>query len=134
MVSKKEMKINFEVKGEPVGYSNGEKEKRWRKDIYTECENNIKTGKFKRIDKEIKLKVEIAFYLTKERLLKNNDLDNLSKPVLDTICKVKSKNYPTGALFTFDDDNVVELILHKRLKIDNEKEKAVIKISEFTNI
>ena len=76
--------------------------------------------------------MEIIFYLKKDRL-ERNDLDNLAKPVLDTICKIRyaKKKKLIGAIFDYDDDKVFQLILEK--KPTKDKEKAIIKIWKINN-
>jgi len=115
--------IEFRVNGTPKPWANNEIE--WRKKIKDEC---IKLPKIKG---KVKLRVKIIFYLKKERLNKS-DLDNLAKPVLDTICKVnnpqtKDKSL-TGNIYDYDDNMVFELILKKE---ESEIEGAFIHIEEI---
>jgi len=66
----------------------------------------------------LKFEVGIVFYL-RTTTFKKSDLDNLAKPVLDTLflpydAQVKDKSL-TGALFEMDDSQVHKLLLEKCL-------------------
>jgi len=115
----------IEVKGTPKAWLNDEFN--WRREIKDVCSN------FKNIKEDIKLKVEIIFYLKNTRI-KRPDLDNLAKPVLDTICKINNPQTTdeslSGNLFDYDDDHVFELIVIKK---EREEEGATIKIWELEN-
>jgi hypothetical protein len=64
------------------------------------------------------LSVEIVFRMSPPRFL-DADLDNLAKPVLDTLFRAKRVQLPqtagevSGVLFAFDDSRVVRLVLEK---------------------
>jgi Holliday junction resolvase RusA-like endonuclease len=106
---------NYEVRGlEPRPWGT-KKQWGWRELIF-------KTLSSKKVSKEIyenkRFKVSVIFYLGKTQYGRT-DLDNLAKPVLDTIFKVRyaqsraRKDGLTGALFDVDDDQVIELNLKK---------------------
>jgi hypothetical protein len=71
--------------------------------------------------------VELRFFFTPEALAQV-DLDNLAKPVLDTLFlsrypQVKDRSL-TGAAFRLDDDRVYSLNLAK-LPVEDESEEGV---------
>ena len=106
----------------------GNNEWNWRKAI-------ADAAKEKRIDvisSFLNFSVNIVFYLMKTTL-DRSDLDNLAKPVLDTLFlpnnpQVKDKAL-TGALFEIDDNRVFKLSLEKLLVSTNHEEGAEIIIS-----
>ena len=117
--------IIINVRGNPKPWGNNQKglEIAWREEIKKAC------PKIEKI-KDIRLKVEIIFYLN-DKNIKRPDLDNLAKPVLDTICKISNPQGEAkrkglyGILTDYDDNRVFELILTKR---EREKEGATIKV------
>lgn len=66
--------------------------------------------------------------MNKKGIVKS-DLDNLAKPILDTICKVNNPQTKdktlTGNLFDYDDNRVFELSLKKQ---ERDEDGAIIKI------
>jgi len=71
--------------------------------------------------------VEITFFMS-ARNIQGADLDNLAKPVLDTLFRsrypqVKDLNL-TGAIFEMDDDRVFRLLLEKRV-VSTDAEQGV---------
>jgi hypothetical protein len=77
--------------------------------------------------------VEVTFYLG-EQAFGRADLDNLAKPVLDTLFESRNPQAPdaalTGALFPgLDDDRVTRLHLEKRPAAAPELQGADIKVS-----
>jgi len=60
------------------------------------------------------------------------DLDNLAKPMLDTLFQTRNAQVKdlslTGALFNVDDDRVFKLILEKRLVSTGAEEGVDIKV------
>ena len=82
--------------------------------------------------KNSKFTIKIIFWISSSRL-GMSDLDNLAKPVLDTLfhsryAQVKDKTL-TGALFDVDDDRVFKLVLEKKLALSNKDEGADITTS-----
>lgn len=76
--------------------------------------------------------VEIIFYMNTTHI-QGADLDNLAKPVLDTLFRTR---YPqvkdlslTGAVFEMDDSSVFRLVVEKRLIATDKDEGADISIS-----
>ena len=61
--------------------------------------------------------VKVVFWMT-EPHVKHADLDNLAKPVLDTLFLIRNAqcgDSRTGALFDVDDNRVFELTAEKRI-------------------
>ena len=121
------MKISFKVKGEPKTWGN--KEWGWRESIAKEVRKKCK-GSFN-VKNDTRFCVTIKIF--KKNHLKMNDLDNLAKPILDTIFdekprSEKAKN-PTGQLFEkISDERITKLIVQKESPKNNE-EGAEIEIS-----
>ncbi len=65
--------------------------------------------------------VDIIFFLTPGNTPGGTELDNLAKPVLDTLFRAR-KQQPTGTLFDTHDTNVYKLTLEKRLVSTQEEE------------
>ena len=100
--------MEFVIRGIPSPWANGEPEVRWRKAIATQVppRPEIPAGAV--------FEVELEFCVHPDRLLRGNDLDNLAKPVLDTLfTQSRPSKHPTGALFGVDDGQVVDLKLRK---------------------
>ncbi len=108
--------ISFPVRGyKPIAW--GDNERDWRRAIADEARGlRYKVGA-RKISERTSFIVEILFLLC-PRYIKGVDLDNLAKPVLDTIFKSRHSQvkdlYLTGALFDVDDDQVIRLVLEKR--------------------
>ena len=77
--------------------------------------------------------VRLVFYL-KAAHIRHTDLDNLAKPVLDTIFLSRnpqvSDSALTGSLFDVDDDRVFGLHLEKR-QVSNEAEEGMDAMIEW---
>ena len=71
--------IEFSIHGTPSPWANEEIEVRWRQAIAAQVppKAEIPSGAI--------FEVELEFRLDPRRLLRSNDLDNLAKPVLDTL-------------------------------------------------
>lgn len=117
--------ISFNVRGiKPAPW--GTNEWSWRNAVALEARKQHRnSGNLRRFE------VSIVFYLL-HPTLDRSDLDNLAKPVLDTIFL---PNYPqvkdrtlTGALFEVDDSFVHKLTVEKRLVKTAEEEGAEIAI------
>lgn len=101
------------------------KEWDWRKAIAVEASKQFQEHPVSKSDFE----VSIMFYLTQSTFEKS-DLDNLAKPVLDTIFlpnnpQVKDKTL-TGSLIKLDDSLVKKLNLEKRIVSNSQDEGAEI--------
>ena len=87
----------------------------WRKALYNEARGHLSS--VGSVSNETKFHVSIIFF--REKTPKEPDIDNLAKPVLDTIFCSRHYQGPTpslaGALFNVDDEQVFRLELEKRL-------------------
>ena len=116
-MEKKEI-IDIFVEGKPVTYSGEQPEEDWKNTI----KNAFSEVELEPIDKSI---VKLDFALLLERFMrrggsKKNDLDNLAKPVLDSLVDIKVLE---------DDTGVLNLTLRKR---KSKKEGVRITVSEFS--
>lgn len=87
------------------------------------------------ISEQTEFTVNIVFFL-KEQALKKPDLDNLAKPVLDTLFANTNSQVPkeykpliTGVLFGVDDNRIYKLVLEKQPASTNADEGADITIT-----
>ena len=116
--------MEFTVEGTPKGYSNNGEEK-WRKAIAKKVDSLENTLKYTEMSK---FKVEITFFL----LENSHDLDNLIKPVLDTLFKGERSSIRfselTGKLIKYDDRTVYRLIAKKEIVSDFSGAKITIDI------
>jgi hypothetical protein len=121
--------IPLEVRGTPIPYSSQDRERKWREVIEKEA-------KLKRTDElEQSISASTVFTVTIQFELANelgSDLDNLIKPVIDTLffsppnCP-PANPMPTGALFrTISDKRVFEI---RATKVHAETEGTVITVS-----
>ena len=110
--------LDIFVEGKPVTFGNASTEKPW-KDNIKKAFTNVKLEPIE------KSKVALDFSLLPERFMKRgkqplNDLDNLSKPVLDAMVEIN---------VFLDDSGILDLTLRKR---KSNKEGVRIRISEFS--
>ena len=110
--------LDIFVEGKPVTFGNASTEKPW-KDNIKKAFTNVKLEPIE------KSKVALDFSLLPERFMKRgkqplNDLDNLSKPVLDAMVEINVFLYDSG---------ILDLTLRKR---KSNKEGVRIRISEFS--
>lgn len=108
--------ISFHVRGhKPIAWGNNEWE--WRRALADEVRGLRYTVDAHDISARTSFIVEIVFLLC-PHYIKEVDIDNLAKPVLDTIFKSRhpqvQDRYLTGALFDVDDNQVIRLVLEKR--------------------
>ena len=120
-MEKKEI-IDIFVEGTPVTYSGGQPEEDWKNTIKNIIHPIWAELKMEPIDKSI---IKLDFALLLERFMrqggsKKNDLDNLAKPVLDSLVDIKVLE---------DDTGVLNLTLRKR---KSKKEGVQITVSEFS--
>ena len=129
----KSWEITFSLRGQlPRPWGTNEWE--WRQAIADVARERVKGLYMEDPPEDSHFEVEITFYLP-QPTFSQADLDNLAKPVLDTLFHAK---YPqtrregiTGVLLRdIDDDHVVALALRKQL-VDN-KEQAGADISVWT--
>lgn len=108
--------ISFPVRGQkPIAWGNNEWD--WRRAVADQARGLRYKVDAHKISERTSFIVEIVFLLC-PHYIKEVDIDNLAKPVLDTVFKSR---YPqvqdyhlTGALFDVDDDQVIRLVLEKR--------------------
>ena len=110
--------VDVFVEGKPVTFGNASIEKPW-KDSIKNAFNNVE------LDPLEKSTVTLDFALLPERFMKRgkqklNDLDNLSKPVLDALVEIN---------IFLDASGILDLTLRKR---KSKKEGVRIRISEFS--
>jgi Holliday junction resolvase RusA-like endonuclease len=93
--------FTIEITEHPVGYSN-KGEKKWREAIREAC---IRKKRPEIGPPSPRFEVTMEFRLAKGRCFQTNrnDLDNLVKPVVDTLFATKSKKFRCGILFNEDD-------------------------------
>ena len=86
-------------------------------------------GSHIRATKSDRFEVWMVFRLIRDS--RPQDLDNLSKPVLDTLfCDSYSRKHVKGSLYTVDDSQIWKLHLEKKV-VSNEKEEGVSIVIEF---
>ena len=124
MVGQEQVRLN--IRGmQPRTYSN--EEGFWRKYIANYLMQERAGGRIPeshiRVTESDRFEVWMVFHLVKDSRPK--DLDNLSKPVLDTLfCDRYSRKHAKGALYQVDDYHVWKLHLEKRL-VESEKDAGV---------
>ncbi len=122
-----EQEITFSVIGmKPVAWGNNEWE--WRSAIAKKIREISTVKNWQKLDysHERQFSVKIIFSMTAAHI-KRTDLDNLAKPILDTLFLSRNPQAPrenvTGVLFPVDDSLVYKLILEKRV-VDSETEEG----------
>ena len=108
--------ITLSVRGmKPIPW--GSNEMAWRKFIADQARAKFGQEKWE-ISAQTRFSMEVMF-LMKEDNIQRADLDNLAKPVLDTLFRVRYAQVKdlsrTGALFSVDDDRVFKLLLEKQV-------------------
>ncbi len=109
--------IRLIVRGsKPSPWANGPAEVAWRAALASSARSQWPPGSIPEVSDGARFAVEIRFHLT-GATAGRADLDNLAKPVLDTIflprnVQVKDRSL-TGAIFGVDDDRVYRLGLEK---------------------
>ncbi len=121
--------IKISVRGEtPKTYSNNDWD--WRRVIAKKARQFQNRRDVQQTSEETKFTVDIVFYL---RSVIRQDLDNLAKPVLDTLFLPDNpkKEDPSisNVLFNLDDKQVFILNMEKKHVSDNSEEGADITIS-----
>jgi Holliday junction resolvase RusA-like endonuclease len=109
-------KINVSVRGQrPLPYANNEWE--WRRLVATCARKYRERVQDVHFSRATNFTVSVIFYFKGDRIPRA-DLDNLAKPVLDTLFRVDNSQVQdrtlTGALFNIDDRGVCKLVLEKR--------------------
>jgi len=116
--------LDISVRGmKPVSFGGGEPEKQWWEELATKAQLVRASQPLPAITAPARFTVEMVFFLREAygNKLEGSDLDNLAKPVLDTLFKGR-KQPPTGILFDLDDAFVAKLIMEKRLAATQEEE------------
>jgi hypothetical protein len=106
-------RVELSVRGVlPTPWGAGEQEWRWRAALAAEASRVIREGGPLGFHLFAEFRVEIVFYLT-DVAHRSCDLDNLEKPVLDTLFKEMRQQAPvdgiTGAMFEAYDSRVMEM-------------------------
>jgi Holliday junction resolvase RusA-like endonuclease len=116
--------LAFALRGvRPVPFAGGEAEKPWWQTLATQAQAVRAKRSFPAVASSARFAVDIVFFLMPKNTPGGSDLDNLAKPVLDTLFKGR-KQPPTGTLFDVHDTNVIKLTLEKRL-VSTEEEEGV---------
>lgn len=119
------MSIKISVQGEkPVPWGCNEWD--WRRVVAKQA-RQVRSQIQGTISTNAQFSVALIF-LIGEDYIGRTDLDNLAKPVLDTLFQIRNAQVKdpslTGALFDVDDDQVFKLNLEKRL-VSSEEEQGV---------
>lgn len=95
----------------------GSSEWEWRRALAEKARSARIGSELKDLHLLSQFEVAVTFLMTNPHI-QRADLDNLAKPVLDTLFRSRnaqvSDSSLTGALFDFDDDRVFRLTLEKR--------------------
>ena len=125
--------VTVSVRGQrPIPW--GCKEWKWRGCISDKARivRRTKEDMLPAAPQDIHFSVSLVF-LMKPGSIEHADLDNLAKPVLDTLFHSRSAQVQdkelTGALFDVDDDRVFQLIAAKKLVVGPDDEGIDITIS-----
>lgn len=106
------------IYGEPSPWANENREENWRREIAQQLDlRNIKVDYKEDSEFEVKIK-----FLLRSDTFKKSDLDNLAKPIIDTIFKTsRSERFKdlTGRLIYLDDNKIKKLLLEKEIVNDN---------------
>ena len=107
--------IQFTIQGTPRTYGNNEMN--WRSTIATHVRRTAQMqGLQIPITGVSAINVKLTFYLAANRFYVRNDLDNLVKPILDTLFRAHNPQVPPdlfGVLFDCDDELIYSLHLDK---------------------
>ncbi|HEY7358117.1 MAG TPA: hypothetical protein VH590_16670 [Ktedonobacterales bacterium] len=119
--------VVFALRGErPIPFAGGAAEKQWWQTLATKAQAVRASRSFSAPAASTRFALDVVFFLTPENGpggVEGTDLDNLAKPVLDTLFKAR-KQQPTGALFDLDDASVIKLTLEKRL-VSTQQEEGI---------
>ena len=107
----------------PVPFAGGEAEKQWWQALAAKAQVVRANRPLRAIPSSTSFSVDIIFFLMPGNTPGGSDLDNLAKPVLDTLFRAR-KQQPTGTLFDLDDANVFELTLEKQF-VSTQAEEGV---------
>lgn len=117
--------IIFDVSGRPSPWANEPHESAWRQAIATRAREVVAEPYGATVRPS---RVVVEFRLTPRR---KGDLDNLAKPVLDTLFRQsRISKHPVACIFTCDDFYLSELIL-RRIEVSGLEEEGATIIIEF---
>ena len=118
--------IKLEIKGRPSPWANQPHEGIWRECIASQARAALLTAHAKEV---IPKRVEIEFRMLPGR---RGDLDNLAKPVLDTLFRQSRKSlHPVACIFECDDCKLEELIL-RRTRVDTAQAEGATIIMDLS--
>ena len=110
----------------------GSNEWSWRMAIAEQARAERPQQQIVSVANTTRFSVAIVFFMT-EAHIQRADLDNLAKPVLDTLFRIRNAQVRdmslTGALFNVDDDCVYKLSLEKEVVPDAQNEGVQVTIS-----
>ena len=117
-------RVSFQVRGNPPT-PGGSNEWAWRSAVAAQARAAASAAPVLPPPPSARFTAELVFYLA-EANFERADLDNLAKPVLDTVflphnAQVQDRSL-TGAIFQVDDAQVVRLTLEKRAARTPEEE------------
>jgi hypothetical protein len=117
------MSVTLIIKGRPSPWANQPHEGIWRLQIADQARAAVQTP----FSQEVKPRsVTIEFLMISTR---RGDLDNLAKPVIDTLFRQARKStHPVACLFMCDDFHLHELILRRSVVESPANEGAIITI------
>lgn len=117
----------LEIIGRPSPWANQPHEGIWRKQIAEQARATV-LGPF---DESVKpVRVVVEFRMLPSR---GGDLDNLAKPVLDTLFRQSRKStHPVACIFQCDDCHLNELLL-RRTEVSSPAEEGATITIEFAN-
>ena len=122
--------VTVSVRGEkPIPWGCNEWD--WRKSVAESARAVRPQSAQQQVSSDTRFAVEIVFLMTAAHIGRA-DLDNLAKPMLDTLFQTRNAQVKdlslTGALFNVDDDRIFKLILEKRLVSTGAEEGVDIKV------
>ena len=123
--------VEFEIRG-MAPRTDGDSMRPWRNYIAEKAkEKRIKADlptSHRKVNASTCFEISLVFYLLKVDI-NNRDLDNLAKPVLDTIFHSQGSSHPHEALYDIDDSAVWKLHLEKREAPSEEKAGVSMRIT-----
>ncbi len=123
-------RVSFTVRGKPPTPW-GSNEWAWRSAVAVQARAVASTVPDLPPPSDARFTAEIVFHLGASNF-ERADLDNLAKPVLDTVFLPRNPQVQdrslTGAIFRVDDDRVVRLALEKRAARTAEEEGVDVSI------
>ena len=127
--------VTIAVQGQPRTFASNEGE--WRKLIADKCES-VDMSTRDMVNGLAVVEVAMLFQIHKSRI-RGMDLDNLAKPVMDTLfschpTKRSIAKHPTACLTTRDDHIVSRLVIERRLVEDEREEGVIITVSQMESV